>query len=197
MTLDELIARAVRKAAQDIRVAMPARIISYDAGTRLARVQILVADKTEDGNTIPQPVITDVPVFMPIGGGAAITTPISAGDTGIVHFADQDIGGFAVDGDTSEPDTDRRHSLSDGMFVPGQGTGAADPTNVTISFGGATIIITPGGDVNIDSPGDVTINAAGGVNINSATLEHNGVNIGDDHVHGGITPGGANTAGPQ
>lgn len=180
MKLDELIARAVRKAAQDIRVAMPAKIISYDPATRLARVQVLQSDRTEDGLTVDQPVITDVPVFMPIGGGSAITTPIKPGDTGIVHFADQDIGGWATDGDTSPPDTDRRHSLSDAMFVPGAGRGQADSENMVISFGGSKITIGPSG-----------------IQIESATLTHNGKNIGDTHRHGGVTPGGATTAGPQ
>ncbi len=173
MKLDELIARAVRKAAQDIRVAMPAKIISYDASTRLARVQVLFADRTEDGLTIDQPIVTDVPVFMPIGGGSAITMPIKPGDTGTVSFADQDIGGWATDNDTSPPDTDRRHALSDAMFTPSQGTGPADPDNFKISFAGATIIITPGGNVNIDSPADINISAAGDVNITGATINLN------------------------
>lgn len=189
MTLDELIARAVKKAAQDIRVAMPAKIISYDANTRLARVQVLLADRTEDGLTIEQPVVTDVPVFMPIGGGSAITMPIKPGDTGTVTFADQDIGGWATDNDTSPPDTDRRHALSDAMFTPSQGTGPADPDNFTVSFAGASIVISPSGGMEITAPG--------GVNITSPTLTHNGTNVGDDHVHGGVMSGGSNTAGPQ
>ena len=36
-----------------------------------------------------------------------------------------------------------------------------------------------------------------GVEIVSPSLTHNGVNVGDDHVHGGVVPGGAVTAGPQ
>ena len=197
MKLDELIARVVKKAAQDIRGPMPAKIISYDPKTRLARVQVLVADRTEDGLTIDQPIITDVPVFMPIGGGSAITTPIRVGDTGVVQFAGQDIGGWATDGDESPPDTNRRHSLSDAMFTPGQGRGEADPDNFKITFGGAVITIAPGGGVNITSPGDITLTASGGLNIVSATLTHNGVNISDDHVHIGIMPGAANTGVPQ
>jgi len=205
MFLDELINRAVRKAMRETRVAMPARIVSYNAGTRRAQVQILQPDRTEDGQQIPQPIVTEVPVFMPIGGGASITTPIGAGDTGIVMFADQDIGGWVADGDTSGTDSGRRHSLNDAMFMPGDGRSAADASNVIITFGGATIKITPGGDVDIDAPGnvsissagDVTISAGGAVDIQSADLTHNGVNVGDDHVHGGITPGGANTAGPE
>lgn len=205
MFLDELIKRAVRKAMRETRVSMPARIVSYDAGLRRAQVQILQSERTEDGEIIRQPVVTDVPVFMPIGGGASITTPIAGGDTGIVVFADQDIGGWISDDDTSAPDSGRRHSLNDAMFIPGDGRSAADADNVIITFGGATIKITPGGDVDIDAPGDVSISsggdvkisAGGAVEIESADLTHNGVNVGDDHVHGGVLSGAATTDVPE
>ena len=36
-----------------------------------------------------------------------------------------------------------------------------------------------------------------GVDIRGPALTHNGVNVGDDHTHGGVTAGGASTAGPQ
>lgn len=205
MFLDELIKRAVRKAMRETRVAMPARIVSYDAGKRRAQIQILQPERTEDGQEIEQPIVTEVPVFMPIGGGASITTPIAGGDTGIVMFADQDIGGWVADDDTSGPDSGRRHSLNDAMFIPGDGRSGADASNVIITFGGATIKITPGGEVDIDAPsditissaGDVTISAGGAVDIQSADLTHNGVNVGDDHVHGGVIPGAAKTDGPE
>jgi len=115
--------------------------------------------------------------------------PIKAGDTGYVNFADQDIGGWVTDGDTSPPDSNRRHSLSDAMFTPSQGTGPADPDNFKVFFEDISIVMSPGGSMEITAPG--------GVNITSPTLTHNGTNIGDDHVHGGVTSGGSNTAGPQ
>ena len=47
-----------------------------------------------------------------------------------------------------------------------------------------------------DKDGNCVIKADN-VNIISGSLTHNGVNIGDDHVHSGVTPGGSNTGGPQ
>jgi phage baseplate assembly protein V len=44
--------------------------------------------------------------------------------------------------------------------------------------------------------GTTTMTSAGAMNINAAGLSHNGVNIGDDHTHGNVTPGGARTNGP-
>lgn len=204
-TLSDLVKRTVRKAMEETRVAMPARILSYNAGSRLARIQILQPELTDDGKTVAQPVITDVPVFMPIGGGAAVTFPVASGDEGVVWFADQDIGAWSADGNRS-PDSARRHSLTDAMFMPSQGRGPADADNMVISFGGATITIDPGGGVTIDAPGDVTIN--GNLTVNGSisgngdssfgggSLTHNGTDIGDTHRHGGVESGGSNTDEP-
>lgn len=188
-SMADLIRRAVRRGQEQTRVAMPAKIVSYDPGTRLARVQILQAEITDTGQTIQQPVITDVPVFMPSGGGTGgITFPISAGDQGIVMFADQDIGGWSGAGDEAAEST-RRHSMTDGMFLPATGRGAADASNVVITFGGATITLDPGGKVSIDAPG--------GLEITGPSVTHNGADIGDTHTHGGVSPGGASTGVPD
>jgi len=173
MQLEELVMRIVRKTMREMRVSMPARIIGYDAATRRARVQIIGSERLPDGRTVAQPVVTDVPVFMPIGGGAALTMPIGAGDTGIVVFADQDIGGWTIDDEGTGQDSGRRHSLSDAMFIPGDGRSPADADNVVMSYGGATVKITPGGDVNIDAPGNITFTAAGDVTITGATINLN------------------------
>ncbi|MBT8411287.1 MAG: hypothetical protein KJP02_05760 [Octadecabacter sp.] len=177
--LAELVQRAVQRASEDIRVAMPARIMSYDPTTRLARVQIMQSEITGTGQTVPQPVVTDVPVMMPSGGsGGGITFPIQPGDEGMVTFADQDIGAWSGSGAT-QAESPRRHSLTDAMFSPSQGRGAADPTNMVITFGGATVTLKPGGVVAIDAPG--------GLEITSPSVTHNGVEIGDTHTH--IAPG--------
>jgi hypothetical protein len=189
MRLEDLVQRIVNKALRETRVSMPGRIIGYDAATRRARVQIIGSEVLPDGRTVQQPVITDVPVFMPNGGGAAITMPIGAGDTGVLVFADQDIGGWTIDDDGRAPDSGRRHSINDAMFMPGAGRGEADATNFVITFNGATITISPGGEVTINSPG--------AVDIVSATLTHNGVNIGADHVHSGVVVGPGKTGVPE
>ena len=47
------------------------------------------------------------------------------------------------------------------------------------------------------SGGNVTIATGGELDIQSSKLTHNGVNIGSDHVHGGVVAGGDDTAGPH
>jgi len=65
------------------------------------------------------------------------------------------------------------------------------------SDGGAYQISLPGGVVIAVAGGAVNITAPGGVTINGASLTHNGVNVGDTHVHGGVVPGPATTLVPQ
>jgi len=59
-----------------------------------------------------------------------------------------------------------------------------------------TLNIKVSTDVIANIDGDAQITATN-VNIISDTLKHNGVNIGDDHTHGGIEPGSSSTLGPS
>lgn len=65
--------------------------------------------------------------------------------------------------------------------------------NVTVQNAG-TLQVESAGDVTVTAP-NVTINAA--VAINGPSLTHNGTNVGDSHVHGGILPGPAETMPPS
>lgn len=75
---------------------------------------------------------------------------------------------------------------------------------VTVTFAGGFIQLdTASGNVTLKSPGSVTIEAAGDVKITAANivlesgkLAHNGKNVGHDHVHGGVVPGGGMSGGP-
>lgn len=51
--------------------------------------------------------------------------------------------------------------------------------------------------VEIHAGASSIVMSPAGVEITSPALTHNGTNVGDDHVHGGITAGGATTLGPQ
>jgi hypothetical protein len=72
--------------------------------------------------------------------------------------------------------------LRDGKFVIGTNR------EVVITVDGSNVTITTGGNMKL---------VADNVDIQSSTLTHNGVNIGDDHVHSGITVGGSDTQGPH
>lgn len=71
--------------------------------------------------------------------------------------------------------------LHDGQFIVGSNR------ELTITVDGANITLTTGGDLTVQ---------ANNVEITSNTLTHNGTNIGQTHVHGGVQAGPNNTGTP-
>lgn len=63
---------------------------------------------------------------------------------------------------------------------------------VYVSVGASQFTLTDGATV-LESP---TITLKGTVTVEGAAITHNGVNIGDTHVHGEVMPGPANTGTP-
>lgn len=60
---------------------------------------------------------------------------------------------------------------------------------------GQSILLGRNGKITVHATTELEL-VAPDVNIISATLKHNGVNIGSTHVHGGVQLGGSNTSGP-
>lgn len=84
-----------------------------------------------------------------------------------------------------------------GVLIRGGFSGVNPPISESLGenkfqFAGATITVS-NGEVTITA-GKVTIE--GDVQINGSSLKHNAKNVGDSHVHGGVIPGGSNTAVP-
>ncbi|MFT0892952.1 phage baseplate assembly protein V [Pseudochelatococcus sp. G4_1912] len=74
-------------------------------------------------------------------------------------------------------------------------------SRIAVSDGGATTTITVGSSTITATDGAVTLEAAGitlkgAVTIEGASVTHNGKNIGDTHIHGGVMAGPANTGVP-
>lgn len=68
--------------------------------------------------------------------------------------------------------------------------------DIAVQFPGGFVHINTGsGAVSVQTGGTVTI-VAGEIKFESGTLTHNGKNIGHDHVHTGVIPGGSNTGTP-
>jgi hypothetical protein len=139
---------------------MPARVVNYDAARQIVSVDVIQPEAMPDGEIVAQPVIVEVPVSWPRAGGAHMTFPIARGDTGLVMFADRDIGGWVSEGSEGAPDSKRTHSLTDAVFVPGiQGGGVqANASDVEIQYQGSTIHIRESGQVEVNAP-NVVVNA--------------------------------------
>ena len=91
-----------------LHCALPGNILSFDPDTQTASIQPAVKI-----GSLPYPVLTDVPVFMPV------SFEINSGDACLVIFSDVDIDNWLETGEASAPNSPRRHSLSDGFAFVG------------------------------------------------------------------------------
>ena len=91
-----------------LHCALPGNIVSFDPETQTASIQPAVKL-----GSLPYPVLTDVPVFMPI------PFEVNPGDACLVIFSDVDIDNWFETGETTAPNSPRLHSLSDGFAFVG------------------------------------------------------------------------------
>lgn len=147
ITLPELIKQAVENRVSQVHTSIPGRVESYDASKRKASIKPLVKRRYRDGRVDDMPVVANVPVVFPEGGGARITFPVSRGDTGLLVFAERSIDVWLSRGGDVDPNDFRKHDISDGVFIPGlhpfNSAPSADASSVVIEFGGAKIKIQP------------------------------------------------------
>lgn len=114
---------AVASALAAVWTALPGIIESYDEDAQTATVQPAIQGQVTapDGTvtTISLPVITDVPVQFPSGGGFSLTFPVKAGDECLIVFASRGIDAWHALGGVQQPTASRKHALSDAFAMVG------------------------------------------------------------------------------
>jgi hypothetical protein len=120
--LGTVLNRAMDRRLENVRGPMPAKVVSYDATRQSVDVhpQVKFSYEGEDGERVTesQPVITDVPVLFPGGGGLKMQWPLTAGDTVLLVFCEQSIDKWLDQGREVDPGDDRRFHMSDAVAVP-------------------------------------------------------------------------------
>lgn len=115
-----------------------------------------------DGNSLPAPVLNDVPVCYMFSSGddARVTVPIKAGDNCLVVFAQRSTEEWKTGGDSAQTMA-RKHDISDAFVFPilRPGSQAASTENIEIMMKNTSIKITPSGEVNIEAESKATIKA--------------------------------------
>ena len=91
-----------------LHCALPGTVLSFDSNSQTAEFQPAVRL-----GSMTYPVLSDVPVFMPI------PFDVHPGDACLVVFADLDIDAWYASGQAEEPSSSRKHSLSDGFAFVG------------------------------------------------------------------------------
>ena len=131
------------------------------------------------GVTMPHATIFQCPYFRLQGGANAVILDPQPGDLGIAVFADRDISSASRAKGPASPGSARRFSMADALYIGGVLNGT--PSQF-VRFSASGIEISSPTGITLDAP-TVTMNTTGGVAITSASLTHNGVNIGATHVH--------------
>lgn len=113
----EAIDDAIRSRMRDAWTALPGRVVAYTAAGSTATVQPLPADYVA-GAITPMPLLYDVRVLWPQGGGASVTWTLDAGDTVLLIFACRSLDRYRIDGADGDPQSIRTHDLSDAVALP-------------------------------------------------------------------------------
>ena len=166
----------------EIWTALPGIIQSFDPVAMTVTVQPAVAgrvtDETGKTSSVNMPLLPDVPVVFPGGGGFTLTFPVASGDECLVVFASRCIDAWWQSGGIGEPMEPRMHDLSDGFALVGvrsqarRLSPAVDSENVQIrSDDGKTFVeMTPGGDVNAVGPTSVTLKSEGSITLDAPQI---------------------------
>ena len=130
MDLTEVLELVIANAVGSINVALPAKVLSFDADKQTISAQIAVRanyadpDQDEDDEDVLVPVkippITNVPVMFPQGGGSSITWPLEKGDDVLLVFCDRSIDEWSSSGSGDNiPLFNRRHEWTDAVAYAG------------------------------------------------------------------------------
>jgi hypothetical protein len=140
----------------ELHVAMPGRVQTYDAAKQVADVVPCVRGTIpdSDGNVILEdlPVIPNVPVAWPRGGGFYLHFPLAVGDHVWLVFNSSAIAQWRATGEVSEPGDLRRSSLSYPFAIPAAAPDKQAFTDAPAS-GEAVIGVPSGGSLRISEAG--------------------------------------------
>ncbi len=193
-----------------LRVAMPGIIQSFDTDAVTCTVLLAIkgndSGMSGDSESADLPLLVDVPVIFPRGGGCTLTFPVKAGDECLLIFSDRCIDFWWQNGGVQEPVDSRQHDLSDAFAIIGPQSQAKKISGISTSAaqfrsddGGAYVEINPTDHtVTVQTSGKLIANAQGGTEITSPTIVLNGaVTINGSLSQGmGESGGNANMLGP-
>lgn len=191
----EVLEHAIEGKLSSVWTALPALIVSFDASKRTcvaqATIQMQFCDEKKKTQWLTLPVIPDVPVQFPGGGGFVMTFPLKAGDEGILIFASRCIDHWWEHGEVQQQAELRMHDLSDAFFIP---TVRSVP-NVEASISTTDVMLRAldpaGPQVTLKADNTVLVKAPASVAVTAPTITLNG-NV---TVNGNLTTGAGSTIG--
>lgn len=201
-TLAGLMQFVFSKFLNNVDGMLPAKVIAYDRTKNRVQVQLLIALITTDGQTISRAQFASLPVLALGGGGFLMSFNLQPGNLGWVIANDRDISNFLNTYSESTPNTVRKHSFSDGVFIPDVMTGYTivdeDANNAVLQSLDGTVKISLGTDkIKIQAP-MIELDATSNITLTAPEIELNGDVIINDtltvngllDLNGGLTSTG-------
>lgn len=172
--------------------ALPGIIQSFDPAKMTAVVQPAIkgVQIKKDGKNeqITMPLLPDVPVVFPGGGGVTLTFPVKKGDECLVVFASRSIDGWWQQSGVQPQVEARMHDLSDAFaFV---GVRSKPKALASISTTAAVLRSDDNATIVEMNPTAQTLvmTAPGGITLNGNTTINGAMTFdGDQHITGTIT----------
>lgn len=208
--LTGIVKLVLNKFLQGIDDMLPAKVIAYDRTTNQARVQPLIAIVTTGKEQITRAQVASVPVLQLGGGGFVVSFPIQPGDLGWIKANDRDISLFKQIMENSSPNTERKHSFEDALFIPDTMFKAVvinpeDDSNFVLQSIDGTVRIALFDDkVKITAPQIILdtpqVKATGTITADGDIIAKGGAGTPvslHSHTHSGVQTGGGNTGIPN
>ncbi|WP_089177156.1 Gp138 family membrane-puncturing spike protein [Bosea sp. AS-1] len=217
---EEMLRSAIEQQFANFWTSAPGRVVSYDATKQRASVQLTVKGfiKQEDGSqkAVDIPVLQDVPVQFPSGGGQTMTFPVKEGDEVLMHFTSRSPASWQQSGGDQVPTDSRMNNLSNGFAALGFKSDpkalsnvSTEATEVRSDDGNTKISLSGAGGVGITTDKSVGIAAANGVTMSGGTgninftgtlvvtgeIILNGIHL-STHKHTSVQTGSGTSGGP-
>lgn len=176
-----------------LHTCAPGIIISFDAPTQMASVQLAVRRQiitTEEDIEVLVPTdiapLINVPITFPRAAGFSLTFPVEAGDECLVFFCERDIDTWNKESGVQTPNSYRQHSYSDAIAFVGIASQPNkiqnfDPVNVSLrdETADTNITMTPDNQLKLIVPNQITITSPLTVWTGDIELEGDVTQVGD------------------
>lgn len=191
-----------------IWTALPCIITEVDYNKYTVSAQPAIQGVMEDENGVTSytnlPLLINVPILFPSGGGFHLTVPIKAGDECLVVFSARCIDAWWQSGGVQKPQENRMHDLSDGLCIlapysqaKAQTAGGFSNNSIVIRDDNSDNIIelVNDGTINIKHSNNLVINTGGSANINvtgdvNLTASNTTINASENTINGNLTVNG-------
>ena len=193
---DSAIFKAIlKKALTNFRSSNVGIIEEFDSVRQVVTIQIAITEivKTLKGPvSTPLPLVYNVPIVLPRGGGFCVTLPLTKGDECALLFSDMGFDLWWARGGVQSQIEPRRHDITDAICIPGPwnqtrviSSYSSTSLQIRSDNGQVHIELTPGNNINLFAEGSITLDATSKTRIPGLSAFLNNAAA----VIGGLVPG--------